>query len=367
MPSRSIWQAIGVAVVALLAVLLAASFRADGLPFTPGALFSDASTSHYPAALFLREFVLEQGEFPLWRETFMAGAPFAANPLNKTAYPLQWFGLLLEPLTLLNGLIVAHFLIAGAGMWRWVRSLGISSYGALVSALAYMLAPRVLAQLGAGHLDLFYAAAWWPWLMWSAGRLGARGSWRIAVLTGLFAGLVVLADVRMAAYALPCAVVAYFISWGRAGRKADALIYAVASAALAVGLALAVIVPVVGWSPWMNRAALTAADSGADLMNASTLLGVFVPSPASGGQETLTYLGIVTLALAMIGAFALPRRWRYALGIAMLDHRTHGLRQQWPDLAAVDQSARSSVVVSHPCAYLVRRGAAGRTAGRAGR
>src|SRR5215207_3619211 len=77
--------------------LLATGFRPAALPFNPGAPFSDAVISHWPAALYLRESVLLRGEFPIWRETILAGAPFAANPLNKTAYPLQWFVLFLPP------------------------------------------------------------------------------------------------------------------------------------------------------------------------------------------------------------------------------------------------------------------------------
>lgn len=317
MPFVSRKTAWGIGLLALAGALLAAGFRLDGLPFQPGALFSDSSTSHYPAALFLRESVLGRGEFPLWREAFMAGAPFTANPLNKTAYPLQWLGLLLEPLTLLNGLVLAHFIIAGAGMWLWARSLGISASGALMSALAYMLAPRILAHLGAGHLDLLYAAAWWPWLMWAAGRQGPRG-WRWSLLTGLFAGLVLLADVRLALYALPCAALAFAIRWQQGGRSWKVLALGGLSVVLAFGLAASVLVPVAAWSPWMTRAALAPAETGAGLLSAGGLAGLIVPAASASGQETLTYLGIVTLLLAAIGAVSLPRRWRGALAVAVL-------------------------------------------------
>ncbi|HYO89638.1 MAG TPA: hypothetical protein VER79_13390 [Candidatus Limnocylindrales bacterium] len=338
MPPFSTRQSVIIGLIALVAVLLAAGFRADGLPFAPGARYSDSSTSHYPAALFLRESVLERSEFPLWREAFMAGAPFAANPLNKAAYPLAWFGLVLEPLLLLNGLVVAHFLIAGAGMWRWARALGISTNGSLVSALAYMVAPRLLGHLGAGHLDILYALAWWPWLMWSAGRLGARANWRWALLTGLCAGSMVLADVRMALYGLPSAAVAFFIGWQRAGRAPITLGYGALSTALALGLSVAVIAPVVGWSPWLTREALTPVESGANLLSLAGLSGLIIPVPGGGGHETLTYLGAGTLVLAVIGAFVLPRRWRTALGMFLLVAALLALGSNgpiWPLLAGV--------------------------------
>ncbi len=67
------------------AFYLLSGFRPSALPYTPGTPFSDAVTSHLPAAQFLRYSVLETGSFPLWRETIMAGQPFAANPLSFTA------------------------------------------------------------------------------------------------------------------------------------------------------------------------------------------------------------------------------------------------------------------------------------------
>ena len=104
----------------------------------------------------------------------MAGQPFAADPLNKTAYPLQWLALMLPPVLHLDLMIVLHLLIAGAGMWVWARSLGLREEAAALSALGYALAPRVIGHTGAGHLDLLYALAWFPWLMWAVGQIDSR-------------------------------------------------------------------------------------------------------------------------------------------------------------------------------------------------
>ncbi|MFN8451120.1 MAG: hypothetical protein U0521_21715 [Anaerolineae bacterium] len=142
--------------------LLLDGFRPDALPYTPGGVYSDAATSHLPAAQFLRRSVVDEHEFPLWRDTILAEQPFAADPLNKTAYPLQWLVLILPPVLHLDLMIVLHLLIAGAGMWVWARALGLRDEAAALSALAYALAPRVIGHIGAGHLDLLYALAWFP-------------------------------------------------------------------------------------------------------------------------------------------------------------------------------------------------------------
>jgi len=312
MPSLNPRHALLAGAAALALALGLAGFRLDGLAWTPGTVYSDAATSHFPAALFLRQSVLEGAQFPFWREWFMAGAPFAANPLNKTGYPLQWAGLLLEPALFLNVMVVLHLALAGWGMWGWARELGLGREGALVSALAWMLAPRLLSGLGAGHLDLIYAAAWWPWLMAAAMRLGRRGRWWDALWCALFGDLVLTADVRLALYALPAAAIAFGAAWWCAGKPRNAMLKGLLSAVLAGGLALAVIAPLVGWSPWMNRGAQTAAEAAVYSLGPANLLGVLFPL-ATGSLETLTYLGVPVLILALVGGANLPKAWRWAL------------------------------------------------------
>jgi hypothetical protein len=199
----------------VLVFLIVSGLRPGTLPFTPGARFSDAATSHFPAASFLRESVLERGEFPVWRNTIMAGQPFAANPLNKTAYPLQWLALIFPPALHLDLMILLHLFIAGWGMWRWTRTIGLRPEAAAVSLLAYVLSPRLVGHTGAGHVDLVYALAWFPWLMWAA-HVAVRGTSRplmIVARTGLLAALVFLADVRLSLFAFVAAgVYALFLT-----------------------------------------------------------------------------------------------------------------------------------------------------------
>src|SRR5262245_18597938 len=88
--------------------LLLTGIRPDALPFIPEARFSDAATSHWLAAHHLRESVLIERTFPIWQSTILGGSPFAANPLNKTAYPLEWLTVVIPPAPFLNLMIVLH-------------------------------------------------------------------------------------------------------------------------------------------------------------------------------------------------------------------------------------------------------------------
>lgn len=292
------------AALMLGAVLLALlGYRPEALPFMPGAQFSDAALAHWPAALHLRESVLLTGEFPIWQEIVMGGQPFAANPLNKTAYPLQWLVVLLPPTLHLNALIALHWLLSGLGMWRWGRMQGLVPEAAAVSALAYALAPRALAHLGAGHLDLIYALAWWPWLMLSAGALVQAGrSRRYTLQVGLFAGLLLLADLRLGLFALVLA--AAYAVWCAVGvRRWRAVGYLVPAGAIAISLALAVLLPLLAWGPYLNRGDLGTHEAALYSLTWPQLIGLVLP-PRTGTPETFTYLGLVVLVLAVVGLLA---------------------------------------------------------------
>jgi hypothetical protein len=303
------------------AFLLLTSFSPGTLPFNPGARYSDAATSHWGAASYLRESVLVRREFPVWRETIMAGAPFAANPLNKTAYPLQWLVLILPPALHLNMMIVLHLLFAGAGMWWWARSLGLRSGTAGFSTLAYALSPRLIGHTGAGHLDLLYAAACFPFLMAALQKFvtSEKVSWKFVIWIAVFAGLIFLADTRLALFAFATAG-AYGLYETAQAKQWKRLIWLVPAALLFLLLTVSVTVPLFGWSPYLSRAGLSAAEAGEFSLEPAHFIGMILP-PQSGNIEMLTFVGLPVLALGLIALLVMPRKlwfWAALLAIAML-------------------------------------------------
>ncbi|MBW4436264.1 MAG: hypothetical protein KME04_03970 [Pleurocapsa minor GSE-CHR-MK-17-07R] len=314
------WGWAGLLACAVVALLLLIAL--NGLPFTPGSRYSDAATSHYPAALYLRDTVLTEREFPEWRETFMGGAPFAANPLNKTAYPLQWLAIVLPPITHLNVMIVVHSLIGLVGMWRFARTLGMTGRGALVAALAWAFTPRWFTTLGAGHLDLIYALAWLPWLMAAAHTLVRQPGGGSAITTGVFAALMVTADLRLAFLGFLLAGAYGLFGNGRAPAllRMKIVLWVMLAWGLVLVLTSALWAPLLYWWPYLSRAGLTQADSGLFSLDTAALFGVLLPQPM-GNPELVTYTGLVALLLAGCALVLSPRRhafWIVALLAAVL-------------------------------------------------
>jgi hypothetical protein len=288
--------------------LLITGFIPGALPFVPHARFSDAVVTHWPSALHLRDSMLQQQTFPVWRETIMAGQAFAANPLNKTAYPLQWLVLLFPPTLHLDLMIMCHLLLAGCGMWRWASLLGLRHEAAAFSALAYALTPKLVAHLGAGHLDILYALAWWPWLMGSIRRGFIRPERPLASVlrTSLFAALLLLADVRLSLFALSIAA-AYEIARLLQSRQWKQIYWRVFVVAPFFLLTASVLAPLLAWQPYLSRGELTVAGAGVFSLDWGPFVGLMLPAH-SGNFETLAYLGLPVLVLASVALVTKPRQ-----------------------------------------------------------
>ncbi len=133
----------------------------------------------------------------------------------------------------------------------------------------------------------------------------------------LFGGLILLADVRLSlfAYALAGSYALYeairLRRLRRLWRFAPALL-------LIVLLTLSLTLPLLGWRPYLSRAAITLADAGVFSLQPAGWIGLLLPA-RGGNIESLTAVGLPVLALALIGVIA-ARRWFWvaAAGVAAL-------------------------------------------------
>ncbi len=309
----------------MAAFLLLIGLDAHSLPFPPSAQYSDAVTSHWPNALFLRQSLLDEHTLPLWRPLIMSGQPFAANPLNKVWYPLQWLVLVWDPIVHLDVLLWLHLTLLGTGMWAWAQGSGLGTWPAALAAVGSAFAPRLMAAAGAGHLDLVYAAAWTPWLLWAVARLvrpvPGRGA---ALAVGVFAALCFLADVRLSAYLLVTALAYGFWLWvGQPElrlRRAVLLLAARATTAALLAAALSAVqwVPLLLYQGDLSRTSISLQDAAVDSLGAEQWIGLLIGNHG-GAWETLIYPGVSVLVLAVVAFVLRPRQlWFWGAWVLLL-------------------------------------------------
>lgn len=112
--------------------------------------------------------LLASGQLPLWHMWNGAGVPLFANYQSALLYPLGWPAFVLSPAWALSLIAVLHLFIGGAGLFAFVRALGLPAFAAGVGALAFGLTAYLVGRLGTYPIGS--AAAWLPWGLWAITR-----------------------------------------------------------------------------------------------------------------------------------------------------------------------------------------------------
>ncbi|MBX3057013.1 MAG: hypothetical protein KF770_11125 [Anaerolineae bacterium] len=181
-------------VIGLLLTGLALIFMSRALfpPVGQALAGHDARALFVPWFTFTRE-ALGDGRLPLWDAAQFAGYPFLSNPQVALFYPPTWIALLPPVNVGLSWHVVFHIVVAGLGMYLFVRFMSGSWRGALLAALAFAFSGFWAARIWAGHVGLLATDAWLPWLLlataWSARR---RDVWS-AIIAGVPLALAILA------------------------------------------------------------------------------------------------------------------------------------------------------------------------------
>ena len=315
-------------VIVALALLWPAALHPGWWIWSPGAEHSDLAITHWPNAHFTRRALWEAGQFPLWRPTIMSGAPFAANPLAGLYYPPNWIFLFLPWLPLEVGFnlsALAHLWLAGAAMYALMRrGFGAGVWGALTAAVVYEASPKLLAHLGAGHVGWVQAWGWLPVVtlclvktlqeekVENGRRLAIRNS-QFAILTGVALAMQFCADVRMAAYTLAAAATLVLVlAVHHLPSAIRNSLFAIRPFAIFLGLAACQWLPLVALLPETTRGLMTLPDAAVWSLPWRYLAGLLL-ADHGGNHEWMTYVGVSTLVLAVVGAWALwrkrERRW----------------------------------------------------------
>jgi Bacterial membrane protein YfhO. len=203
-------------------------------------------------------------------------------------------------------------------MYLFLKSERKNTLPALCGAIMFESLPKLFAHYGAGHLTMVYAICWTPWLFWAEKRRSAlervgKGS----ILPGAIVGIMLLADVRWAAYAVIgwtlysvyLKVIAQHQSIselsfdrrpGNIKSYSRAIIRWIPAFAvqLFIGLMLAapLLLPLVEFTRLSSRQAMTSADILSFSLPPANLLGILIPDMGAYA-ETITYCGALAVVL----------------------------------------------------------------------
>lgn len=165
-------------------------WRCSGAPSYPQNHYvGDALHAFYPIKAVISE-RLKNGEFPLWLPEASCGYPLFASGFHDV---ISLSGLLLFLVNLPlahNLLFVLQLFLAGTFMYFYLRTIKVGFWGALVSAVAFMLNFLFMSYLLFEHI--VGAMLWLPLICLLLEKFRSEGKYVYLCSAGLFMGFAIL-------------------------------------------------------------------------------------------------------------------------------------------------------------------------------
>ncbi|MBC7813642.1 MAG: YfhO family protein [Burkholderiales bacterium] len=324
---------------ALLALTLVFFYK---LAFTDLILARGDTFAYFYPYWTARSAAFMQGHIPLWSPELFMGVPLLANIQLGTFYPLNWP---LSPLATPDAIrisILLHIYLAMSGVYLLARrTLHLRRLPALLAAALYGLGGYVGAHVE--QINQLQGLAWMPILFLLLHYAAQRQRWRrySLLLTGALA-LQVLCGHTQTVFISLVGLSVYALLMGTWRRRKRAFAALIAAGVGALLLASAQLIPTLELIRLGSRSGgLLPQQAMAFSFNPFVLGRGLLPS--YDGQvfgEYVAYIGVIGLALALIGAFGSfgKRRKVGALREAPLPQRLQwGLssRVVWVALAVI--------------------------------
>lgn len=251
---------------------------------------------------------------PFWSPALSGGFPLASDPAAGAFCPLNWlFFTLLSPSAALNYFIFFHFLLAGFGLYSYLKYLNLPSLASLFGALSFVGSLYLLST--ADNIAILAANAWTPLVFLFLEKIGEKmDAWK-ASLAGLAVAAQILAGYPQAALLTLFAVFSLFSYrfWLERERK----IFPPFFFSLFIGtlLALPLIVSVLKLLPFTPRAQGFLEQALANSLSPLSALSFFFPGlfkgiPVSIGKDIL-YSGLPALFCFLVAVSQLFKsNWR---------------------------------------------------------
>ena len=290
----------------------------------------DIAAMFYPFRALLSQ-AWDERALPLWNPYIMSGAPFQANAQSALFAPLNivYYLLPLKIAWTLN--LVLRLFLAASFMALFVRSIGGSATGSIVSGLLFALCGFTIQWQGMSNGD---SAIWLPLMFYAVHRLHTKPSGSSIAIAGLAFSMPLLSGhPETAAHsALAASAFAVFL-WifpplylkrGGTDRRVRvrSILAFVASGLLALGLASVQVIPTL---EWLGQLGLQV-EAPQPVLDRHQGQGLFsrdiTRNPSSSGvwiPEGSAYVGMLGLLAACLAPFHTLRRYAcFFFGIAVI-------------------------------------------------
>jgi hypothetical protein len=215
-----------------------------------------------------------------------------------------------------TAIVISAHVLAACFTYAYVRNATGSRAAGVFAGAAYALSEAMVERIA--HLTILHAIAWLPLILLSIDRVRETRRWGWVAIGALGLGQCFLSGhPQMALYTYYVAI-AYAVVGGRAEHAKRDYVMAIA-AMFAIGALITGIksVPVMEASQFTARQDTSFSQFTSHANSPAQMLSAVFPAIVHEGREAPTYVGLVTLVLAVAGGAAFRRRWRAAFWVVV--------------------------------------------------
>ena len=185
-------------------------------------LFGQDTISHDYIMLSFGWAGLRQGILFAWLPYLYSGIPFIGSFAFCPFYPASWSFLLLPFPFAFNLQYLLHSILAGAFMYRFLRTLRLRRFTAIFGGLGFQLSGHLATLCYPGHLQKIQAIVWFPLTMAFLHKGLFSGKRKYFLYAGFALAMPLLTSHPQIYYYSILALCLYFI-WALGNRKRQAL------------------------------------------------------------------------------------------------------------------------------------------------
>lgn len=151
------WNKIIIMILVILPLIYFAGFLSPNRMIAG----SDYMIGGYP----LKKWIAAQEEMPLWYSHIFGGVPVLGSPVGGPLAPLEQLKAVIPIHVVLAVTFIVMFILAGLGMYAYLRVIGISRYTAAVGAVTYQFIGNLATTPMAGHAGRAASVALFPLML----------------------------------------------------------------------------------------------------------------------------------------------------------------------------------------------------------
>ena len=212
-------------------------------------------------------------EYPLWMPWIFSGIPSTHSMQNISEYYFPHYIISIIKATGIPWFwnFLLHFIFCGFGMYLFMKRLGSSHLGSLLSSISFMIIPYMVVMIVHGHGSQVMTAAYIPWIMWGIVKLEEELSLKNIGILGFLIGLQLQRAHVQIAYYTWMLMIAYlifkFISEYKTMDNIRFYISWLVSSVLGFCMSLWIYIPLINYAGLSNR---SMSDGGASFTYATS-------------------------------------------------------------------------------------------------